>query len=335
MTWAVIIGAFLVTLVLVGLLRQVALRAGMLDVPNARSSHASPTPRGGGLAIVIVTMVAAAAEAILARGAMLDSLAWLVGGGLVALAGFLDDLHGLSAIKRLAFHFTAAALLLIASGGLPALPWPGGAIELGAFGWIIGAVAIVWSINLFNFMDGIDGLAAAQAIFVVGSAAWLQGSDAGGGPLPLLALVGAATGFLVWNFPPARIFMGDVGSGFIGFALAAGALLTTHRGPTTLWTWLVLNGIFVADATVTLVVRLVRGQRIYEAHREHLYQRLSQRWQSHRTVTLTAVAVNLLWCLPWAVATVRTPDLGAVYAAVGLGPLAAIVLLSARERVFV
>jgi len=332
MRWAVVIGAFLASLALVGLLRQMALRAGMLDVPNARSSHASPTPRGGGLAIVIVTMVAAAAEAILARGAMVDSLVWLVGGGLVALAGFLDDLHGLSAIKRLGFHFSAAALLLLANGGLPALPWPGGAIELGIFGWIIGAVAIVWSINLFNFMDGIDGLAAAQAIFVVGSFAWLQGSDAGGGAsLPLLALAGAATGFLVWNFPPARIFMGDVGSGFVGFALAAGALLTARHAPTTLWTWLVLNGVFVADATVTLVVRLVRGQRIYEAHREHLYQRLSRRWQSHRTVTLTAIAVNLLWCLPWAVATVRVPDLGAAFAAAALGPLFMVVAMFARE----
>lgn len=115
--------------------------------------------------------------------------------------------------------------------------------------------------------------------------------------------------------------MGDVGSGFIGFALAAGALLTTRHGPTTLWTWLVLNGVFVADATVTLLRRLLRRQRIDEAHREHLYQRLSRHWRSHRAVTLCAIAVNLLWCLPWAVATGRVPDFGAAFAAVALGPL--------------
>jgi Fuc2NAc and GlcNAc transferase len=336
MNWAVTIGAFLVSLVLVGLLRQLAFRADMLDVPNARSSHPLPIPRGGGLAIVVATLVAAAAEAILKRGAVLDSLAWLAGGSLVALAGFLDDLRGLSAIKRLGFHFGAAAILLLATGGMPDLPWPGGTVALGTLGWIIGAIAIVWSINLFNFMDGIDGLAAAQAIFVIVSAVWLQGSDTGrGAPLPLLALAGAATGFLVWNFPPAKIFMGDVGSGFIGFALAAGALLTARHGPTTLWTWLVLNGVFVADATVTLLVRLVRRERVYEAHRQHLYQRLSRRWRSHRTVTMCVVAVNLLWCLPWAFATVRVPDLGAVFTAVGLGPLLAIVVLRGGEQVHV
>jgi Fuc2NAc and GlcNAc transferase len=134
-------------------------------------------------------------------------------------------------------------------------------------------------------------------------------------------VAGSSAGFLVWNFPPARIFMGDVGSGFIGFALVAAALLTSAHGPTTIWTWLVLNGLFVADATTTLLVRLIRGQRIHEAHAGHIYQRLGRRWGSHRPVTILYCAANLLWSLPWAVATVKLPAAGAILAALALGPL--------------
>jgi Fuc2NAc and GlcNAc transferase len=249
-----------------------------------------------------------------------SSLAWLAGGTVVAATGFLDDLRGMSARSRLAFHLLAALVLLEGAGGLPPLPWPGGPVNLGLLGWPVGALAIVWSINLFNFMDGIDGLAAAQAVFVAGSAAALQAST-GSAPLQLIALAGAAAGFLVWNFPPARIFMGDAGSGFIGFALAAAALLPPHHGAPTLWTWVILNGLFVADATVTLITRLLHGQRVYEAHRSHLYQRLSRRWRSHRSVTVAAIAVNLLWCLPWAVASVRWPTAGPLLTAATLAPL--------------
>jgi Fuc2NAc and GlcNAc transferase len=318
--WIVLAASFAISVVLVGVIRRVALRAGILDVPNQRSSHSNPTPRGGGLAIVIITLLATAALLAFGRLDIHSSLAWLVGGTVVAVTGFLDDLRGMSARSRLAFQFLAALVLLAAAGGVPSLPWPGGPVNLGLFGWPVGALAIVWSINLFNFMDGIDGLAAAQAAFVAGSAAALQAST-GSAPLQLIALAGAAAGFLVWNFPPARIFMGDACSGFIGFALAAAALLPTPHGAPTVWTWLILNGLFVSDATVTLVTRLLRGQRVYEAHRSHLYQRLSRRWQSHRNVTMAAITVNLLWCLPWAVASVRWPTAGPLFAAAGLAPL--------------
>jgi Fuc2NAc and GlcNAc transferase len=325
--WVALFTSFLVAVLLVAAIRRLALRAGLLDVPNARSSHLIPTPRGGGLAIVIVTLVATAIGFACGQLEIRSGLAWLVGGGIVALTGFLDDLRGVGAGSRLALHFLAAAILLAAAGGLPSLPWPGGPIWLGAFGWPLGALAIVWSINLFNFMDGIDGLAAAQTVFVAGSAAALQAS-AGSAPLPLLGLTGAAAGFLVWNFPPARIFMGDAGSGFVGYAFAAAAILPPYHGALTLWTWLILNGLFFADATVTLTVRLIHGQRVYEAHRSHLYQRLSRRWQSHQTVTLIAIAINLLWCLPWAAATVFWPTAGPVLAAAALAPLGLIAVLS-------
>jgi Fuc2NAc and GlcNAc transferase len=316
---------------MIGIFRRIALKRGMLDVPSARSSHATATPRGGGVVIVLVTL-AAAATGLTGRSAdMAATLSWLLGGALVGTAGFLDDLHGLSAPKRLIFHVLACIPLLIITGGPTLLPWHGGFVQLGALGWLVGALAIVWSINLFNFMDGIDGLAASQAVFVAGSAAFLAS-----GPsttlLPLVALVGATAGFLVWNFPPAKIFMGDVGSGFIGFAIAAGALLTAHQGLLSVWTWIILHGLFIADATVTVLVRLFQGQHLSEAHSLHLYQRLARRRRSHRIVTLGALALNLLWCLPWATATIIWPTAQASIAAIALVPLFVAAVLGGAGR---
>jgi len=311
------------SLIVVGLARQVARRSGLVDVPNARSSHIAPTPRGGGVAIVAFTLGIAMINLALHQGPPGASMIWIVGGGVIAIAGALDDIRGLSVIARITTHFAVAALLLVTCGGLPALPAPHGNIDLGALGWVLGGAAIVWSINLFNFMDGTDGLAAAQAIFVFGAAVLLLAGDGAmaTSDLPLLAAAAASAGFLVWNFPPAKIFMGDVGSGFLGFAVAAGAVLTAGHGPISLWTWLVLNGSFLADATTTLVTRLLRGQRGYEAHRSHAYQQLARKWKSHLAVLGTYCAVNLVWCLPWAVATVRFPNLGVYLMIAALVPL--------------
>jgi Fuc2NAc and GlcNAc transferase len=313
----------LLSWVLVGLIRRAALKLGMMDVPNTRSAHGSPTPRGGGLAIVVATSLAVGINASGEFGSVQIAAGWVVGGGLVALVGLIDDLRGLSPMIRLGVHLSAAGVLLVAMGGPPLVLLPHGPLDLGVFGWLGAAIAIVWSINLFNFMDGIDGLAATQATFVAGAAVVLQTSSglAASQQFTLLALVGSSAGFLVWNFPTARIFMGDVGSGFIGFALIAAALLTSTHGPTTIWTWVVLNGLFLADATVTLWVRLVRGQRIHEAHSSHIYQQLARRWGSHRNVTILYCAINLLWSLPWAVATVRLPAAGPALAASALVPL--------------
>jgi Fuc2NAc and GlcNAc transferase len=323
--------------VLVGLARNVARRSGLVDVPNARSSHIAPTPRGGGIAIVIVTLSVAMID--LARHpdqheTLNGSLIWILGGGLIAVTGALDDIRGLSVTSRIIAHATAAVFLLLVAGGLPQLPGPHGPVDLGPLGWALGAAAIIWSINLFNFMDGIDGLAAAQAIFVFGSAALLlayngaiSSSDA-----PILAVAAASAGFLVWNFPPAKIFLGDVGSGFLGFAVAAGAFLTAGHGQISLWTWLALNGSFVADATMTLTTRLLRGQCAYEAHRSHAYQRLSRRWKSQLAVVGTYAAINLAWCLPWAAATLRYPSVGPYMAIIVLVPLFLIAVAAGAGR---
>ncbi|WP_263146536.1 glycosyltransferase family 4 protein [Pseudomonas sp. RIT-PI-AD] len=293
---------FLLALTLTGLMRYLALHKNLLDVPNARSSHSTPTPRGGGIAIVAAYL--AALTFLFATGE-LPLWTWLglaASAGAVALIGFIDDLEHVPARWRLLVHGGAAAWLLACVGGLPALDVPLlGTLDAGWLGTALLWVFLIWLINLYNFMDGIDGIAAAQAVTVcLGMAflSWYAGHGEIGLPLGLLAM--AALGFLVWNFPPAKIFMGDVGSGFLGVAL--GGLMTwqAQMANELIWAWLIMLGSFVVDASLTLLCRLLRGKRVYEAHRSHAYQSASQLAGAHRPVTLAVIALNLFWLLPCA-----------------------------------
>ena len=172
-------------------------------------------------------------------------------------------------------------------------------------------------------MDGIDGIAGAQALWMSAGGAALT-HLAGGGTdavLPIVLLAAATVGFLVWNWPPARIFMGDAGSGYLGYALGVLALWTVVEGWLTPWVWLILGGAFLADATVTLAVRAKARVSLAEAHRSHAYQRLSRHWRAHRPVTLAFTAVNVLWLGPWALAATCWPSGGCAFALVALVPL--------------
>jgi Fuc2NAc and GlcNAc transferase len=326
-------GALALGALLTGLVRRVAMARGILDTPNARSSHTRVTPRGGGLAIVIV--VVAGLLYCLARGLIDWRLASaLVGGGIsVAWIGFVDDRSSVSAGKRLLVHAVAAVWAVLVLGGLPALQLGDQAVELGLAGDTFTVVAIVWIINLFNFMDGTDGIAGAEAVTVTGLggllAAFSGGTAAGCAALVVCA---ASAGFLMWNWPPARIFMGDVGSGFLGFAIAVLALAAARDLPAAPWVWLILGGVFVVDATVTIIRRLMRRVRVSEAHREHAYQRLSRRWKSHGAVLALVMGLNLVWLAPCAWFAARRPDLSALAAGAALLPIViATVLIGAGK----
>jgi len=293
--------------VLTALLRRYALARSLMDVPNERSSHSIPTPRGGGVAIVLVYM----SGLFIARESGLevaDYTFWaLIGaGGGTALLGFLDDHGHIPARWRLLGHFAAAIWVLCWLDGLPPLTLFGGVWEFGWFGHLLAAFYLVWMLNLYNFMDGIDGIASCEAICVCLSAALLciaSGAEGESVVLPLL-LAAAVFGFLLWNFPPAKIFMGDAGSGFLGLVLGALSLQAGWVNPELLWGWLILLGAFIVDATYTLVRRLLRGERVYEAHRSHAYQFASRHYGRHLPVTLAVVVINLLWLLPIAMLVV-------------------------------
>jgi Fuc2NAc and GlcNAc transferase len=318
--------AGIVTGLLTGLIRDRALRRGVLDLPNERSSHSTATPRGGGAAIVLV--VSAAALLLQWLGALPSGLsAVLLGGGLaVALVGFLDDRRTLPPGVRFAVHLVAAAWALWWLGGLPPLRLGAQVVNLGWPGQALALAGIVWVLNLFNFMDGIDGIAAAEAVFVslAGTMLGLLVGTAPGVPAFAWIFAAACAGFLFWNWPPARIFMGDVGSGYLGYVIAVFALAASHSDAAAVWVWLILGGVFFADATLTLVRRGARGERVHEAHRTHAYQHFARRWKSHRHVTLAVSAVNLLWLLPCAALAAMRPAYAAWLVLVALVPLAAL-----------
>lgn len=310
MMFGLLMATFVLSWALTAAVRHYALRRSVLDIPNARSSHTVPTPRGGGVAIVLSFLVALPGLVLL--GSLDMSLMWaLLGAGAwIATLGFLDDHGHIAARWRLLGHFAGAAWVLFWLGGMPPVEAFGGALDFGWMGYGVVAVGLVWLLNLYNFMDGIDGIASVEAICVcLGGALLYWLSDH---PslvwLPLLLAL-AVSGFLYWNFPPARIFMGDAGSGFLGMALGILALQAGWEMPELLWAWLILLGVFIVDATTTLLHRLLRGERIYEAHCSHAYQFAARQYGRHIPVTLTVAGLNLLWLLPLAIlVTLRWVD---------------------------
>lgn len=308
----IVVAAFLVALAETRLVRDFARRKHLLDHPNDRSSHAVPVPRLGGLAIVAVFLVGALAVASLSGGAGRLALV-LAATAVISALGLLDDLRPMRARTRIAVQAAMAMIVVVLSGGPRGSPW----LEAIPFPLLAPLLVlwIVWLTNLYNFMDGIDGIAGAEAV-CVGLGALLLGGSTG-----WLLLAAAAGGFLLLNWPPARIFMGDVGSGFLGFALGVLAVDAAGWEQLSLAASAILLGVFLVDATVTLFRRWLRGERLAQAHRSHAYQHAARRYGGHRPVVLATVAVNLLWLLPWAWVAQAWPAWEWVALAVALAPL--------------
>jgi Fuc2NAc and GlcNAc transferase len=307
MTWLVVLTLFLAAAGVTGLIRLYALKEQLLDEPNERSSHLVATPRGGGVSIVVVTAVA-----LLLTGA--DSadrmpVAIVLAGVCVGILGFGDDHRHLSPSIRLAGHVVAACVAVWAVGPPPPELGREMPVLQGFTGTLLSIFYLTWLINLTNFMDGIDGIAGVQAVSVCAVGTLLYALTLPGDVrwLEPAVLAAAAAGFLVWNWPPARIFMGDGGSGFLGFMIGVLTIRAAYAAPRLAWCWLLMSGVFVVDASLTLFVRLVRRERIHQAHRNHAYQYLSQRWGAHKPVTILVMVVNTCWLLPlaWLVATGR------------------------------
>jgi Fuc2NAc and GlcNAc transferase len=238
-----------------------------------------------------------------------EVLAMAISGIVVAAVGFWDDHANLSRKLRLLVQVGASAWALYWLGGLPVIVFGPVEVEGGLFGAVISVVAVTWLINLFNFMDGIDAIASLEAITVslgAGLILWWNGSPTEAYWVVLLAA--ATLGFLFWNWPPAKIFMGDAGSGFLGFTLGVLAIATSQSELINLWAWLILLGVFFVDATVTLVTRMLRRDRWYEAHRSHAYQHAARALGSHLPVSMGVAIVNIMWLLPLAWAAADYPN---------------------------
>ena len=329
---AVVIVGFTLTL----FIRKSALKTNRLDVPNERSSHTSPTPRGAGLAVVVAFLLGLIA--LLVENSISDEvfLTIAIPGLVVAIIGWLDDRGHLTSAKwRLVGHFACASLAVWLVGGLPELPLANSTIDFGLVGDIAAVIYLVWMLNLFNFMDGIDLITGVQTVTTSVGVAMLLLISTESDLWKIFAVLAASiVGFLFFNLPPAKIFLGDVGSGFIGFTTAVISIIVAKDEPLVAWAMVILLAVFVTDATVTLLRRLLSREHVYVAHRTHAYQHLSKKLNSHLPVSLGVGAINLFILFPIAWLVVESeiiPIFGLLVTYVPLAIVAA--LLNAGRKV--
>lgn len=300
----ILLAAVLLSSTLTWALRRYALkRSSLIDVPNERSSHQNPTPRGGGVAIAVAFL--GLLPALWFGGTLSsDMLIALCGAGtLIAIVGLLDDRSPVPSSWRLVAHFSAAAWVVWWLGGMPPLLLAGFELSSIALCSVLAVFYVVWLLNLYNFMDGIDGIASIEAVTVcVGGIVLYVVAHPGTQSWAAPALLAASVaGFAYWNLPPARIFMGDAGSGFLGITLGAFSIEAAWVAPELFWAWTILLGVFIADASLTLIRRVLRGHRPDEAHHSHAYQCAARRFGAHKPVSLAVGALTLFWLLPLAV----------------------------------
>jgi Fuc2NAc and GlcNAc transferase len=310
---------FIVSWIGTFLYRKVALKTGILANPNFRTLHEIPIPKGGGIVFSLVFVSGVFLLWLLNQ--LSDNLLIIlgVGGCFATLLGFLDDKNNIKATKKLAMQTFLSGFALFYLDGGPLL-----SIDL-----IPSLVAIpfsilflVWVINAYNFMDGIDGMAVSGAIFssitiVLTMALTNEFSEV---TILLLLLAISVLAFMVFNWPPAKIFMGDSGSIFLGYIFGVLILFTTMHNEVSIWTWIIVFGYFIADTTVTQIARLILVKRWYMAHRSHAYQNVARITNSHRKVTTGVVIYYLMWLLPLAIWSVLEPDIAVLATIIALTP---------------
>lgn len=305
-----------------------ALDRGIMDIPNGRSLHITPKPRAGGVSFFAIFTSAVVILLSLHFLSLRETLA-LACGIPIATVGYWDDQAGLTPVVRIVVHIAAAALAVFCLDGLgPVRFHVGVAVYLPTAAVAVLAVcSLVWLTNLTNFMDGIDGIASVEAITTAGICGILIVHRSGflGVAILFFVLAAAVAGFLPWNWPPAKIYMGDVGSGFLGFTLGVLAYMAILHHQLPLWPPLVLYGVFVTDTTWTLCRRVLRGERWYAAHRTHAFQNAAVRW-GHRNVTLSLAAMNVVWLAPCAVLADIWPSWGPLLLVCAWAPLVALAI---------
>lgn len=324
---SIAVAIFVLSFFLTWCLRVYALKNNVIDIPNQRSSHSVPTPRGGGVAIVVSFLLGLITLFILDAISLFQLLSLFVAGFATAIVGFLDDHGHIAARWRLLMHFSAGAAGLYFLGQFPVIDIFGYQFSAGWLGMLFSLVYLAWMLNLYNFMDGINGLASIEAItFSIGSCLLLILSlpDAiGKSQFAILVLLGCAVlGFVFWNFPKAKIFMGDAGSGFLGIIVGLTVLHVAALNSVLFMAEICLLGIFIVDATMTLLRRLIAGKKVYEAHASHTYQILARKYGSHIPVTLGALIINIIWLFPIALLIAKGHVTGVIGVFIAWLPLA-------------
>jgi UDP-N-acetylmuramyl pentapeptide phosphotransferase/UDP-N-acetylglucosamine-1-phosphate transferase len=287
---SIIVALGFLSSVLTFLIRKYAITKKIMAVPNERSLHDIPTPKGGGLAIVLTWYVGLTILFFL--GVVEKSLYFsLLCGILLAIVSLIDDIVGIRPVYRLIIHFLTAIAAFYFLNGLRPLILPEIHINYNYIVYPLAIIGIVWFINLFNFMDGVDGFASIEAIIIC-SVLFIMSWN-----LINILLIMCTLGFLYWNWPKARIFMGDVGSTQLGFILVILGIYFHNIFEFSILNWIMLSSPFWFDATLTLYRRWRNGEKLSEAHRKHVYQRLVQAGFSHEKVNVFLVLINLFTIL--------------------------------------
>ena len=273
----------------------------LIDIPNERSSHSQPKPRGGGIMIVLITLIGVLGLLLIGPARSMSLLTFLICGGIIAFVGWIDDMRSLSTTLRLAIQVLCALVSILGIGYFDKLTVGNSTFALGLVGIPFTIVWLVGLTNAYNFMDGIDGIAGGQA--VVGGLAWL-----GFGliqQVPIVSIIGlliasSSLGFLWHNWQPSRIIMGDVGATFLGYSFAVLPLLFENHTPILengLWFSMLVLWAFLADTGITMLRRALRRENIFQAHRSHFYQRLVISGWSHARVSALYIVLSVLGSL--------------------------------------
>ncbi len=294
--------------------QKIAIKKGILANPNFRTLHETPVPKGGGIVFASITILGIF---LLWRSGQMPNNLFMtlgVGGCIATFLGFFDDINNIGAKKKLAVQiFLSGFALFHLDGGVLS------SIDL-IPDWIaipLSLLFLVWVINAYNFMDGIDGMAASGAIFSSGVVivTIVLTNEFSEVTIFLLLLMASVLAIIVFNWPPATIFMGDAGSVFLGYIFGVLILYTTMNNEVSIWTWIIVFGYFIADTTVTQIARLILVKKWYIAHRSHAYQNLARISNSHLKVTMGVIVYYLMWLLPLAIWSVIEPDM-AVFATI-------------------
>lgn len=320
MNWHVLV-LFCVSFILTKAYILCARKFGIFDIPSARSLHLAPTARGGGIAVLICFGI------VLYHFRMkipYSQMAALITGVGIAFVGFWDDFWGLHPSIRLIMHLSCAAIAVHFLPTIERLPLAGESLTINfVIGTALAFFTIIWFINLFNFMDGIDGLLAFEVISAcLGMGALILIFSDDNSPLLLINLAICVGGFVVWNLPKASVFMGDVGSGFLGYVLSVLMLDGISRDEDLVWPWMILLSLFWVDATLTLCRRAFRGETIYQAHRSHAYQHAAILVGGHALVSYGYLAVNIFYLFPLAWLSLKFPSFSLLFTCLAVFPIA-------------
>jgi Fuc2NAc and GlcNAc transferase len=267
-------------------IKEYAIKKSLVASVNERSSHSVPTPHGGGIALAL-TWFAGLIYLYFIDEIDLNLFYALLVGVVISVVSFFDDIYELSAKLRLIVQSSVAVVGLLVMGGFERLDFGIFIIENQIITNIFAFLLIVWFINLYNFLDGINGYAGSEAVFLALAGFILLGGS------HFIVLAVAVLGFLFWNYNKAKIFMGDVGSTLLGYNVAIFTLYYANQESTNFWIWIILFSLFWFDATVTLIRRKFNGEKLSQAHKKHAYQRLTQAKWSHFKVTNYAIILNL------------------------------------------